>query len=64
MHSVHLIRAGRLALPSVAALLLAGCANFPSAPGAASEPVTLRVNVFRGSSNIPIYMAMERFFAR
>lgn len=44
------------------AALLAGCADAPSAP---SAPVTLRINVFRGSSNIPIYMAMERgYFAR
>jgi len=38
--------------------LLAGCASAPTAP--TNEPVTLRVNLFRGASNIPVYMAMER----
>lgn len=44
-------------------LLLIGCASAPVAP--ANDPVTLRVNVFRGASNIPIYMAQEKgYFAR
>lgn len=42
-------------------LVLAGCASAPPA----NDPVTLRVNVFRGSSNLPIYMAQEKgYFAR
>lgn len=46
------------------ALLLAGCASAPPAPPP-NDPVTLRVNVFRGASNIPIYMAIEQgHFAR
>jgi ABC-type nitrate/sulfonate/bicarbonate transport system substrate-binding protein len=41
--------------------LLAGCAALaPLAPPPPNDPVTLRINVFRGSSNIPIYMAIER----
>lgn len=40
--------------------VLAGCAGSPTAPAPPNDPVTLRVNVFRGSQNIPIYMAMER----
>lgn len=52
-----------LALTMVAALL-GGCADTPKATSEVSAPVTLRVNVFRGSSNIPIHMAMERgYFA-
>lgn len=44
-------------------LLLIGCASAPVAP--ANDPVTLRINVFRGASNIPIYMAQEKgFFTR
>jgi ABC-type nitrate/sulfonate/bicarbonate transport system substrate-binding protein len=44
-------------------LLLAACASTPVAPP--NDPVTLRVNVFRGASNIPIYMAVEKgYFAR
>ncbi|MDB5965766.1 MAG: hypothetical protein JWQ72_2266 [Polaromonas sp.] len=39
---------------------LAGCTGLtPAAPPPPNDPVTLRVNVFRGSSNIPIYMAIE-----
>jgi ABC-type nitrate/sulfonate/bicarbonate transport system substrate-binding protein len=65
MHPVHLIRHGRLALLALAAMLLAACADTVTAPSTANEPVTLRVNVFRGASNIPIYMAQERgYFAR
>lgn len=44
-------------------LLLIGCASAPVAPP--NDPVTLRINVFRGASNIPIYMAQEKgFFTR
>lgn len=55
-----------LRLRALAALALAaglaGCASVPTPP---ADPVTVRVNVFRGSSNLPIYMAMERgLFAR
>ncbi len=47
------------------ALCLAACSTTPVAQAPANEPVTLRVNVFRGASNIPIYMAMEKgYFAR
>ncbi len=48
-----------------AAFALVGCANlWPSSPPP-NDPVTLRVNVFRGSSNLPIYMAQEKgYFAR
>lgn len=46
-------------------LLLAGCVSAPVAPPPANDPVTLRVNLFRGSSNIPVYMAIEKgYFAR
>lgn len=42
-----------------ATLLLAGCAGTPEqAP--ANDPVTLRVNLFRSATNIPIYMAEEK----
>lgn len=47
------------------ALCLAACSATPVAQAPANDPVTLRVNVFRGASNIPIYMAMEKgYFAR
>ena len=47
------------------ALGLAGCASTPQTPPPANDPVTLRVNVFRGASNLPIYMAQEKgYFAR
>lgn len=37
----------------------------PPTPAPANDPVTLRVNVFRGASNLPIYMAQEKgYFAR
>ena len=46
-------------------LLLGACTSTPVSPPPANDPVTLRVNVFRGSSNIPIYMAMEKgYFSR
>lgn len=40
-------------------MALAACTGAPVAPPPGNDPVTLRVNVFRGSSNIPIYMALE-----
>jgi ABC-type nitrate/sulfonate/bicarbonate transport system substrate-binding protein len=47
------------------AAALAGCATAPQTPAPANDPVTLRVNVFRGASNLPIYMAQEKgYFAR
>jgi ABC-type nitrate/sulfonate/bicarbonate transport system substrate-binding protein len=54
---------------AMAAAVLSSCAEAPVAPQAPAAapvtPVTLRVNVFRGSSNIPIYMARERgYFAK
>ena len=48
-----------------AALAVAGCASVWQSPPPANDPVTLRVNVFRGASNLPIYMAQEKgYFAR
>jgi ABC-type nitrate/sulfonate/bicarbonate transport system substrate-binding protein len=45
-------------------IVLVACAT-PTAQAPANDPVTLRVNVFRGGSNLPIYMAQEKgFFAR
>jgi ABC-type nitrate/sulfonate/bicarbonate transport system substrate-binding protein len=47
------------------ALALAGCASAPHSPPPPNDPVTLRVNVFRGASNLPIYMAQEKgYFTR
>ena len=47
------------------ALLLAACTSAPVTPPPANDPVTLRVNMFRGSHNIPVYMAMEKgYFSR
>jgi ABC-type nitrate/sulfonate/bicarbonate transport system substrate-binding protein len=46
-------------------LVLAGCASAPQTPPPPNDPVTLRVNVFRGASNLPIYMAQEKgYFTR
>jgi ABC-type nitrate/sulfonate/bicarbonate transport system substrate-binding protein len=65
MHSDHLMRKRGVGVLALVLVLLAGCADTVTAPGAAIEPVTLRVNVFRGASDIPIFMAMERgYFAR
>lgn len=49
----------KLFLPLGVALLLAGCANHTVRPPA-NDPVTLRVNLFRSATNIPIYMAEEK----
>jgi NitT/TauT family transport system substrate-binding protein len=47
------------------ALTLVGCAHWWPSPPPANDPVTLRVNVFRGASNLPLYMAQEKgYFAR
>ena len=44
---------------------LSACAVSPPPPAPPNDPVTLRINVFQGSSNTPIYMAIERgSFAR
>lgn len=52
-----------LSLLVVAALT--GCAALTEQAAPPNDPVTLKVNVFRGSSNIPIYMAQEKgYFAR
>lgn len=40
-------------------MLLIGCAGVAVSPPA-NDPVTLRVNVFRSATNIPIYMAEEK----
>jgi len=50
-------RLGLLAL--LTPLLLASCAT-PSVQPPPNDPVTLRVNLFRSATNIPIYMAEER----
>jgi ABC-type nitrate/sulfonate/bicarbonate transport system substrate-binding protein len=48
-----------------AAGLLAASASAQQTPPPPNDPVTLRVNVFRGASNLPIYMAQEKgYFAR
>jgi ABC-type nitrate/sulfonate/bicarbonate transport system substrate-binding protein len=53
-----------LRVMALAAFGLAGCAT-PTVQAPANDPVTLRVNVFRGGSNLPIYMAIEKgYFAR
>lgn len=41
-------------------ILLISCSTIPSTLAPANTPETLRVNVFRGGSNIPIYMALEK----
>jgi ABC-type nitrate/sulfonate/bicarbonate transport system substrate-binding protein len=60
------MRTTRRGRPSTAATIaltvagMAGCANSPP-----QETVTVRVNVFRGASNIPIYTAIEQgYFAK
>ena len=51
----------RCLLASAVLLMLAACAL----PPPLAQPATLRVNLFRGSSNIPIYLAIEQgSFAR
>lgn len=43
------------------AVLLAACASpRPVMPDFAAAPATVRLNLFRGSANIPIYLAMEK----
>lgn len=45
-------------------LFMAGCASLTNTPPP-NDPATLRVNVFRGASNLPIYMAQEKgYFKR
>ena len=45
--------------------LLVGCAAPAPVVAPANDPATLRVNVFRGGSNIPIYMGLEKgYFQR
>ncbi|MFM7342074.1 MAG: ABC transporter substrate-binding protein, partial [Betaproteobacteria bacterium] len=52
-------------LPLLLALVLAGCTSVPQTPPPPNDPVTLRINVFRGASNLPIYMAQEKgYFSR
>ena len=49
------------AMAVLAGLIASGCASPPLPP----EPVTLRVNVFPGSSNLPLLAAINKgFFAR
>ena len=55
--SLQFCRKAGLASLALACTWLAGCAAVSAPPP--NDPVTLRINVFRGSSNIPIYMAME-----
>ena len=48
-----------------AVALLVACAAPAPVVAPANDPVTLRVNVFRGGSNIPIYMGLEKgYFQR
>jgi ABC-type nitrate/sulfonate/bicarbonate transport system substrate-binding protein len=55
----------RISLALMSAALLAGCAATAHHPPPPNDPVTLKVNVFRGSSNLPIYLAQEKgYFAR
>lgn len=55
----------RLALATLSVALISGCALTPQHAPPPNDPVTLKVNVFRGSSNIPIYLARENgYFAR
>ena len=58
---------GLAAAAALAVAMLAGCAGSTAdvSPPPPNDSVTLRVNVFRGASNIPIYMAQERgYFAK
>jgi ABC-type nitrate/sulfonate/bicarbonate transport system substrate-binding protein len=59
MHANKLIRRFGSAALALAGLL-AGCADVVPATTAKDDAATLRVNVFRGASNAPIYMALER----
>lgn len=55
----------RSALPLLVVVALTGCAGLSEPVAPPNDPATVRVNVFRGSSNIPIYMAQEKgYFAR
>ena len=55
-------RRSALCAAALALGMLAGCATAPVPP---AEPTTVRVNIFRTSSNIHLFMAMERgSFAR
>jgi len=55
----------RLALATLSVALISGCALTPQHAPPPNDPVTLKVNVFRGSSNIPIYLAQENgYFSR
>ncbi|MFM8555094.1 MAG: ABC transporter substrate-binding protein [Betaproteobacteria bacterium] len=55
----------RLALATLSVALISGCALTPQHALPPNDPVTLKVNVFRGSSNIPIYLAQENgYFSR
>lgn len=58
--NLHKTKCATLLNAMLLPLVLASCAVSPPAPVPPNDPVTLRVNVFRGSQNIPIYMAMER----
>jgi NitT/TauT family transport system substrate-binding protein len=50
---------------ALSATVLVGCADAPTSAASEITPVTLHVNVFRGSGNLPIYMARERgYFAK
>ena len=55
----RLFTAGAAAAAVLASLIVSGCATSPP------PPVTLRVNVFPGSSNLPLLAAIDKgFFAR
>ena len=53
-------RPTRLVALAMAATALVASALAEAAQPLADNPVTLRVNVFRSATNIPIYMAEER----
>ena len=55
----------KLILSVAAAGLLAGCAGLPSSPAVSGPPAQLRVNIFPGGFNWPIWVAQEKgFFAK
>jgi NitT/TauT family transport system substrate-binding protein len=47
-------------IPTVFCITLIGGCSTPMPLPPPNDPVTLKVNVFRGASNIPIYMAIEK----
>ena len=55
----------KLMLAAVTAGLMAGCAGLPSSTASNAPPQVLRVNIFPGGFNWPIWVAQEKgFFAK